>query len=424
MPKPKKMTTNFKIVVTFCFTMLGTYAFAQDSIDTLSVKQQNNTKDNQDPLPVREKRSRYNENRKSKKISLDFIGYIKLIGGVDLGNIQNTSEFYPSKIPIYPTLREEKPRSFLDARQTRLAVDGEYEVSGTDKVHIYVEMDFFNTEAATSFVPHLRHAYGEYKGFLIGQTWSTLKNTSAFPVQVDFEGPNSITGPRNPMIRYTQSINNKYSYAVALETHSEDYTPFDANIDDSMAFLYVPDLIGYIQKNGNWGNLRLTGILKNMSYTNTNSDAIKSITSGGAAVSGIVKFLNRKEINDDIRFSYTYGFGIAHYINDLRGQGLDAAPDNNGDMSPIPVMGGFLAYKHAWSKTATSSAVFSFTSIDNSDYTNDSMYDFSTYGAVNYMWSPVDRLDYGIELIYGKNQNKLGDNGVGYRAQFMAIYHL
>ncbi|WP_282067805.1 DcaP family trimeric outer membrane transporter [Olleya namhaensis] len=418
------MSIKFKVLTVFCFSMLVSSGFAQNYKDTVALKQHNITKDNQDPLPVREKRNSYSDNRKSKKISLDFIGYIKLIGGLDLGNIQNTSEFYPSKIPIYPTLREEKPRSFLDARQTRLAVDGIYEISNADKVHIYVEMDFFNTEAATSFVPHLRHAYGEYKGFLIGQTWSTMKNTSAFPVQVDFEGPNSITGPRNPMIRYTQSINNKYSFAVALETHNEDYTPYDVNLDDSMAFQYVPDLIVYIQKNGNWGNLRLTGILKNMSYTNASSDAIKSKTSRGAEISGIVKFLDRNEINDDVRFGYTYGFGIAHYINDLRGQGLDAAPDNNGDMQPIPVMGGFIAYKHAWSKTSTSSAVFSFTSIDNSDYVDDDMYDFSTYGAVNYMWSPVDRLDYGVELIYGKNQNKLNDNGVGYRAQFMAIYHL
>ena len=418
------MSIKFKVLIVFCFSMLVSSAYAQNYKDTAAIKQHNITKDNQDPIPVREKRNSYSDNKKSKKISLDFIGYIKLIGGLDLGNIQNTSEFYPSKIPIYPTLREEKPRSFLDARQTRLAVDGVYEISNADKVHIYVEMDFFNTEAATSFVPHLRHAYGEYKGFLIGQTWSTMKNTSAFPVQVDFEGPNSIAGPRNPMIRYTQSINNKYSFAVALETHNEDYTPYDVNIDDSMAFQYVPDLIVYIQKNGNWGNLRLTGILKNMSYTNASSDAIKSKTSGGAEISGIVKFLDRNEINDDVRFGYTYGFGIAHYINDLRGQGLDAAPDNNGDMQPIPVMGGFIAYKHAWSKTSTSSAVFSFTSIDNSDYVDDDMYDFSTYGAVNYMWSPVDRLDYGVELIYGKNQNKLNDNGVGYRAQFMAIYHL
>ncbi|MGJ8685781.1 MAG: DcaP family trimeric outer membrane transporter [Nonlabens sp.] len=418
------MSIKFKVLIVFCFSMLCSSAYAQNYKDTVALKQHNITKDNQDPIPVRDKRISYSDNKKSKKISLDFIGYIKLIGGLDLGNIQNTSEFYPSKIPIYPTLREEKPRSFLDARQTRLAVDGKYEVSDTEKIHIYVEMDFFNTEAATSFVPHLRHAYGEYKGFLIGQTWSTMKNTSAFPVQVDFEGPNSIAGPRNPMIRYTQSINNKYSFAVALETHNEDYTPYDVNIDDSMAFQYVPDLIVYIQKNGNWGNLRLTGILKNMSYTNASSNAIKSKTSGGAEISGIVKFLDRNEINDDVRFGYTYGFGIAHYINDLRGQGLDAAPDNNGDMQPIPVMGGFIAYKHAWSKTSTSSAVFSFTSIDNSDYVDDDMYDFSTYGAVNYMWSPVDRLDYGVELIYGKNQNKLNDNGVGYRAQFMAIYHL
>ncbi|WP_158979313.1 DcaP family trimeric outer membrane transporter [Cellulophaga sp. L1A9] len=419
------MPNSFRRILMLCISMIAANAFSQSKdqkniSDTLLVTH----KDVQDPIKIKSERAGFRASGKTKKIALDFIGYVKLIGGLDLGNIQNTSEFYPSKIPIYPTLREEKPRSFLDARQTRLAVDGEYEISDSNKMHLYVEIDFFNTEAETSFVPHLRHAYGEYKGFLIGQTWSTMKNGAAFPVQVDFEGPNSITGPRNPMVRYTHVINNKYSYAVAMETHSEDYTPFDTNPDDTMAYLYVPDLIGYIQKGGAWGNLRISGILKNMSYTNANSSAIKSMTGGGAEISGIIKFFNRNEMNDDVRFGYTYGLGIAYYINDLRGQGLDAAPNENGEMTSIPAMGGFLAYKHSWSKTATSSAVFSFTSIDNSDYTNDEMYDFSSYGAVNYIWSPIDRIDYGVELIYGKNQNKLGDNGIGYRAQFMAIYHL
>jgi len=418
------MTISFKPILTLCLFLISTYSFSQSEADSLGIERRNALKDNQDPIRVHKDRKHFDEKSKTKKLSLDFLGYVKLIGGVDFGNIQNTSEFYPSKIPIYPTLREEEPRSFIDARQSRLAVDGVYNVSGTNNLHIYVEMDFYNTETQTSLVPHLRHAYAEYKGLLMGQTWSTMKNTAAFPVQVDFEGPNSIPGPRNPMIRYTHAIDAKYLFGVALETNNEDYTPFAANPDDVMTFYYVPDVIAFIQKEGDWGNLRLNGIITNMSFTNATSDAISTIYGGGAEISGIFKFFNRKEVNDDVRFGYTYGKGIAHYINDLRGLRLDAAPDRNGEMSAVPVMAGYAAYKHAWNKKSTSSAVFSFSSIDNSEYDNDTMYDFSTYGAVNYMLSPWDRVDYGVEFIYGTNENKLGDNGVGYRVQFMAVYHL
>lgn len=403
------------------------YSYSQTHLaknaDTLATQENNHLKDHQDPISIHKERNHFEDSRKTEKIGLKFLGYVKLIAGIDWGNIQNTSEFYPSKIPIYPTEREKKPRSFLDARQSRLALDGNYRVKNHKGLHIYIEIDFYNTEAETSLVPHLRHAYGEYNGFLLGQTWSTMKNTSAYPIQVDFEGPNSIPGPRNPMIRYTKAFNKGYTMAIALETHSEDYTPFPTYSNDVMTFQYLPDFIAYIQKSGKWGNIRINGILRNISYTEEASERIQTVNGWGVELSGIIKFAHRKAIFDDIRYGLTYGSGISYYINDLRGMGLSAAPNTENKMTAIPVMGFYIAYKHAWNKRASSSAIFSYTSINNSEFMDDKLYDNSSYGAINYMWSPLDRLDFGLELIYGKNINKIQDYGLGYRAQGMAIYH-
>lgn len=418
------MKNRFFILIVLSIN-IGLNAFSQTylSQNTDSILALHSLKDLQDPIHIHQERGHFEDSRITKKIDLKFLGYVKLIAGIDWGNAQNTSEYYPSKIPIYPTEREKQPRSFLDARQSRLALDGNYKVNPNNTLRIYMEVDFYNTEAETSFVPHLRHAYGEYKGFLLGQTWSTMKNTSAFPVQVDFEGPNSIPGPRNPQIRYTRNLNKKYSMAIAIETHSEDYTPYQTNPNDIMTFQYVPDLIAYIQKAGQWGNIRLNGIIRNISYTQESSESIKSTMGWGAELSGIIKFSQRKSVFDDMRFGCTYGSGISYYINDLRGMGLSAAPDKNNKMIAIPVMGAYIAYKHAWNKRSSSSAIVSYTSVDNSEFIGDLLYDNSSYGAINYMWSPLDRLDFGLELIYGKNVNKIQDFGEGYRAQGMAIYH-
>jgi len=405
--------------------ILQVNVFAQESKianDSISISE---LKDSQDPVIIKTDRKHFKVPYTTKRVSLNFIGYAKLIAGVDFGNIQNTSEFYPSKIPIYPTLQEQQPHTFLDARQTRLGVDAVYNVQDQKKLHIYVEIDFYNTETQTSLVPHLRHAYGEYNGFLLGQTWSTMKNNSAFPVQVDFEGPNSIPGPRNPMIRYTKKYNKGFSFATAIETHKEDYTPYSIYPDDVNSYLIAPDFIAYIQQEGKWGNVRLNGIISNFSYTNkdTITTKIEYDYGWGIEISGILKFFNRDNINDDIRFVYLYGKGISYYINDLRGMGLGAAPDKYGNMTVISEMGGYIAYKHAWNKKSTSSAIFSFTKIDNSVFNNNQMLNYSTYAAVNYMWTPLDRLDFGIEFIYGRNVNKIEDYGEGYRFQAMSIFH-
>ena len=50
-------------------------------------------------------------------------------------------------------------------------------------------MDFFGTNSTT---PKLRHAYGQAKNFLVGQTFSNFMDPDAGADTLDYQGPNAM----------------------------------------------------------------------------------------------------------------------------------------------------------------------------------------------------------------------------------------
>jgi hypothetical protein len=64
----------------------------------------------------------------------------------------------------------------------------------------FVEVDLFGTNATT---PRPRHAYGQAKNFLVGQTFSNFMDPDAGPDQLDFQGPNAQVSIRSPQFRYS-----------------------------------------------------------------------------------------------------------------------------------------------------------------------------------------------------------------------------
>ncbi len=66
-----------------------------------------------------------------------------------------------------------------------------------------VEMDFYSYGSGNRNRLRLRHAYGEYAGFLVGQTWSTFMDLDDLPETVDFNGPIGAPFSRRTMVRYT-----------------------------------------------------------------------------------------------------------------------------------------------------------------------------------------------------------------------------
>ena len=89
--------------------------------------------------------------------------------------------------------------------------------------HTVVEGDFYaycGSECNRNRL-RLRHAYGEYAGWLVGQTWSTFMDLDDIAETADFNGPVGTPFSRVPMVRYTWNTPTGFSFKGALENGSD-----------------------------------------------------------------------------------------------------------------------------------------------------------------------------------------------------------
>lgn len=392
-------------------------AFAQFDSDSLRIKYR--------PKHPQDVKFKYNLLKggpiKTKKLSLHLSGYVRLIASFDFGHVQNSSDFVTSLIPIYPSPKEEVLRTSFDARQSRFAFAGLYQVTPKNKLLIYIETDFFGSEAQHDYRLHLRHAYAEYSHWIIGHTWSAAANLDATPNQVDYEGPNSVISPKNAQIRYT-FLREKFSFALSLESRLGDYTPYKG-VNEITDFQTSPDVIGYVQSQGDWGNIKLTGILTGITFTNAKSTGVDYLMGWGINFSGHAKLFKRKNMFDAIYWGATYGDGISYYIADLGGLGLNAMPDSNGVMNTLPAFAGYIAYKHAWTPKLESNLSASYLQLKSEAIKDKTIFKESIYLSINLMYNPIDRINFGLEVLYGKNVNQKLDFGDAYRIQMMGVFN-
>ena len=371
------------------------------------------------PQDIRRVSSFWGDPLKTNRLSFNVLGFVRVVGTMDFGNVQNSSEFIPSLIPIYPNAKEQVPRFFMDARQSRIAFEGKYTLHNKKDFYIYVEADFYDKESRYIKVFRLRHAYAQYSHFLVGQYWSAALNQSALPQQVDLEGPSSVASIRTPQIRYT--LNKKHiKIAASVESHLGNYTPYP-NIDDNINFQIAPDVIGYFQFHGKWGNIRLTGIYRNISYTDSLNINVEYLNGWGVVFSGYNNFNSRKGIKNKFYYSFVYGQGISNYLIEYNSRLYDAMPNKNNNMEMMPVYGGFIAMKHAWATRLQSNIILGYTKTINANFKNDNLIDETIYSSINLLYTADDRIDIGAEFLYGKKTNQVNDFGEGYRIQLVTV---
>ena len=93
-----------------------------------------------------------------------------------------------------------------------------------------LEMDFYSYGAGNRNRLRLRHAYGEYAGWLIGQTWSTFMDLDDLPETVDFNGPIGAPFSRRTMVRYTYGDSKAgYKLSFAVEDPEDQFGGGSAN---------------------------------------------------------------------------------------------------------------------------------------------------------------------------------------------------
>lgn len=345
-----------------------------------------------------------------QKLQIGLGGFARLNGVFDLNGLQDMDDFIVYEIPVGPG-NNSRERLNLSASQSRLFT----EFTGKTKygpIRTYLEADFYGDN--NTF--RLRHAYGVFKGFLLGQTWSTFMDLDASPNTIDFEGPNSEIAIRNPMIRYGRNVGKSLYFAVAAETPEASITvgPSTESIPQ-----FLPDLIGRIGFKSKWGHLQIASIRRFIAYEDSLSGNSKEKLGWGGALSGA---FNLSKI-DILMFQAVYGKGIARYIQDISGYGLDLVPAKpDSGLKPLPVIGGYAALQHNWTKNLNSTIVYSIIYVDDLGLKPETSYKTGQYVAVNLFWDVLPVFTLGVEYLWGQRENKNGARGTANRIDVMAQF--
>ncbi len=349
-----------------------------------------------------------------KKVSFDISGFVNLNVIFDFNGLDNFDDFTTSQIPINPNPYENTFRFHMTARQSRLNLGINYDTPWGD-LKGFVSGDFYSGSTGVISYFHLREAYLEMGHLLLGQTSTTFGNPDVVPATVDFEGPNSSTTLRNPMIRYSNEIGKGWSYILAIEMRGPDVKPFTK---DLKSFIATPTLVGSINKEGDWGVISLSGMFDVTRYFDADSVEKKDYGYGGA-FSAIINTWKKNHVNVFL----IAGKGVSNFIDDLSGGGYNGVPDfSTNNLVMLNSIGGFISYTQYWNDKFSSNFIFSYIELEKTALLPKDDFRYSYYALANLFYAPFQKLKFGIEYNYGKLYVQDNKNGNAHRLQFLAQF--
>lgn len=307
------------------------------------------------------------------------------------------------------------------AKFSRFNVGVDTVTENNDKLGAFFEWDFFggalgNENATNTYGLTLRHAYVYWNKWTAGQTWSVFMDTAALPEAVDFIGPtDGVIFVRQPQIRYTTG-----NFQISLEDPQTTILPRGGGAAASSDRGALPDLAARYTWKGTWGHFGIAGLLRDLRVDRPAAGATPAISDSqfGGAVSVGGKW-NLGESND-IRYQLTGG-SISRYIG--LGVTADSVLDAGNDLEAIDGWAGYVAWRHLFNKKLRSNLMYARSDYDNPlAFTGTGVTKSASSFRLNLIYSPLPKLDVGVEYMIGRRELENGADGDIDRLQFMAKY--
>jgi hypothetical protein len=356
--------------------------------------------------------------------AIKFGARIRTAAVLTLDPLGTDDRFLTSSIPVGSDRTSgDARRTNISARASRINIEFRTP-GGAEEVRAFFEGDFAG--AGDQF--RLRHAYAQYRGFIVGQTWSTFSDPWVQLEDLDFEGVSSENVIRQPQLRYWWTSKNKNRIAIALETP-------EVSVTGGTGVNLVPDVIAReFREFKAGGHFQVAGVLRQI-RAQTASGAVVSTWGAGGSASGVI-IVPLKSLTDRILYQVNAGRGIARYINDLNPNdlgttnGLDAVLDTtSGELKALPVLGWYVGYEHRWKEWTAlqnmnlrSTALWSLVTVNNYDFQPHDSYKKTNRFAVNLVFSPSSRVDAGIEYIHGVRENFDGQSAHANQFQLVGLF--
>lgn len=302
------------------------------------------------------------------------------------------------------------------AKQSRFWLTTDTVLESGDRLGTRFEMDFAvpaggDERNTNTYTPVIRRAYFTFNNWLFGQEWSNFMELGALPESTDFLGPTEgMVFVRQAQVRYTNG-----PWSVAIENPETTLVPFGGGARIVTDQNQIPDLTVRYRHTADWGLLAVSGVARQLRRDVPGQSSSDEFGYGLNVTSRINFGAN------DLRLMATYGSGIGRYL------GLnyfeDGVLDASGRIDALDVFATYLAYRHVWTGTWRSNFILGYTSADNpATLTGPGANAKASSFRVNLMWSPVPRLDFGVEASHAVREVEDGRRGELSRLDFMGRY--
>lgn len=344
------------------------------------------------------------------KLKMHILGSIRYLMVYDNKKMNNKNSFNTAEIPTGESDRR-FPNYYNGLDQTRLA----FEVSRKTKkgdVFARLEMDFAGSNGL-----RIRHAYGQYRNFLCGQTWSLLSQVATRPTVIDNIGPTGAITVRNPQIRYSnQNILQKTTFSVALEYLIPQFYQTDSS--SIQASNLVPDITARIDIKLEKAMFQLTGILPVLAGEEMDEDIVIKVGWGFSFSTMIQSWKNGKWY-----LQLAGGRGVTRYFHDLKSTGYDALinPINSETLLPLS-LGGYITYEQRWSPKLFSNLSYGFSQLEDPYFALDDTYREGNSIYFHHFYDIVEGARIGIGYDYGLRHNKDEESGNASRVSVLFYY--
>lgn len=361
-------------------------------------------------------------------------GFVRLMGLYDFDPIGVRDAFVTNTIPVPQT---EGQNYNMSARMSRIAFESWTPTPFKEwNVHTFVEGDFFNglgqAPGGGGNPFRLRHAFIDFGYFRLGQQNTVFMDASTWPSLVDFQGPAGWVNQRRPGARATFPLTDKLFWAVGVEQPFSDISTNDegTNVQD------VPDFATHLRYEADVGHVQISGLARSIGFRPTDGDTTRRFGGGMSAATTFHPWAiligsnpTRKENPTGLERcrligQYTFGWGIARYINDAVGLGLDGQVDPVNDSFDLPYIASWvISYEHWFNEQWLTQVTWSEVLVGSANGQPASTYTGAKYVGASLWYIPFANMSVGVEYLHGERENLNGQRGRANRLNALVQYN-
>lgn len=358
---------------------------------------------------------------KDSKFYLGMGANVKMVGDFDWGApLSNPNIFAPKDIPM-STEDGNKSQTLFSVGQSNIYWNFVALPGSKNQVGLFFDVIFLGHSSTP--VIQIHHLYMKYRGFTAGYVVSTFTDLKAEPYSIDFGGPNAVTLVRHPNIYYNFKFGKDKMWSAQLGLDMPNMASFTTSSVEKNINQRMPDIPFFIQRSwaGNKGWLRASAIFRNLQYR---YDGVGGGKVGNRSEMGWgVKLSGKTPIAGGLSACWqgTYGKGIASYIQDLSGEGMDLVTEVNSDkMQTVPVWGAYGSLQYDFGRCAFINFTYSQvrTYADSFPGIGD-LYKYGQYVTSNLVFNISSFAQVGVEYLWGRRMNYSGHQAHDNRLMLM-----